>query len=164
VGGPQRGLQKRKSRSFDDEAIAWTYDEESPSSGTTAIYHSPPAICWRFVAFRRHCFVAARLLSGRVSRIELPSGHTGNNFAFAVLQLPEGPVAVLLNAHFPPNAAEPQPQRARRSFVLVVSTPRVSKASCQISPQPCGDRGIIAAPWTPASLSLLPAKMGATER
>jgi hypothetical protein len=52
-------------------------------------------------AFRTHCFTAARLLSGRVSRVESPSSHTSNNFASSVLELPEGLVAVLLNAHFP---------------------------------------------------------------
>jgi hypothetical protein len=52
-------------------------------------------------AFRTHCFTAARLLSGRVSRIEFPSSHTSNNFASSVLELRDGLVAVVLNAHFP---------------------------------------------------------------
>ena len=52
-------------------------------------------------AFRKHCYTAARWLAGRVSRIELPSSRTRNNFASGILELPEGPVAVLLNAHFP---------------------------------------------------------------
>jgi hypothetical protein len=52
-------------------------------------------------AFRTHCFTAARLLSGRVSRIESPSDTTGQNFVSVVLELPEGRVAVLLNAHYP---------------------------------------------------------------
>ena len=42
-----------------------------------------------------------RSLSGRVSQIESPSDTIGQNFVSVVLELPEGRVAVLLNAHYP---------------------------------------------------------------
>jgi hypothetical protein len=53
-------------------------------------------------AFRTHCYEAARALSGRVRSVETPANDPhGANFARAVLELPDGPVTVLLNAHSP---------------------------------------------------------------
>ena len=70
-------------------------------------------------AFRAYCFSAARSLSGRVSRIELPYGNARNNFASGVLELPEGATAVLLNAHFPivAFARPPREGHVRLAFV-----------------------------------------------
>jgi hypothetical protein len=51
-------------------------------------------------AFRGHCFAAARAAGGSVLGFEAPYQHT-NNFAAGILLLGDGPVAVLLNAHFP---------------------------------------------------------------
>ena len=64
-------------------------------------------------AFCEDCHAAARLLSGTVARMEPPWGQHTNNFATVVLQLPEGPVAALLNAHYPiVGFAEPPPMGA----------------------------------------------------
>jgi hypothetical protein len=77
-------------------------------------------------AFRAHCFTAARLLSGHVSRIEPPSGPTGQNFVSLVLELPEGRVAVLLNAHYPVvGFAEPPGENERR--LRFVDIPRLAE-------------------------------------
>jgi len=51
-------------------------------------------------AFRGHCYAAARAVGGAVLGFEDPYRHT-NNFAAGILRLGDGPVAVLLNAHFP---------------------------------------------------------------
>jgi hypothetical protein len=55
------------------------------------------------------------LLSGRVSRIVLPSDPIGQNFVSLVLELAERRVAVLLNAHYPVvGFAEPPRESERR--------------------------------------------------
>jgi len=51
-------------------------------------------------AFRSHCYAAARAAGGVVLGFEEPYRYA-NNFAACTIRLPSGPVAVLLNAHFP---------------------------------------------------------------
>lgn len=71
--------------------------------GITGFRHSDdePLPATDLKAFREHCFSAARSLSGRVKLVEMPYSRGTTNFATAVLELPEGAVVVLLNAHFP---------------------------------------------------------------
>jgi hypothetical protein len=79
--------------------------------GITGFRHvdDPPLPVCDFAAFRGHCYAAARVLHGRVVAVEAPIRGVEANFARAVLELPTGWVAVLLNAHFPVVAfAEPQ--------------------------------------------------------
>lgn len=77
-------------------------------------------------AFRTHCFTAARWLSGRVSQIGSPSEPTGRNFVSLDLELPEGRVAVLLNAHYPVvGFAEPPGESQGR--LRFVDVPRLAE-------------------------------------
>jgi len=71
--------------------------------GITGFRHvnDPPLPACDFRAFRGHCFAAARVLGGRVRAVEAPMQRVSTNFARAVLELPDGPLVVLLNAHFP---------------------------------------------------------------
>ncbi len=78
--------------------------------GITGFRHvdDPPIPVSDFAAFRTHCHEAARALGGSVRSIEAPLQKVEANFAQAVLDLPGGLFAVLLNAHFPVIAfAEP---------------------------------------------------------
>lgn len=52
-------------------------------------------------AFRSYCYEAARALRGHVVSVEAPIRGTVANFARAIIDLRDGPAAVLLNAHFP---------------------------------------------------------------
>jgi hypothetical protein len=61
---------------------------------------APPLPATDVRAFRGHCYAAARAAGGFVLGFEDPYRHT-NNFAAGLLGLGDGPVAVLLNAHFP---------------------------------------------------------------
>jgi hypothetical protein len=71
--------------------------------GITGFRHvdDPPLPVSDFAAFRGHCYAAARALGGRVRSVEAPVRGVEANFARAVLELPGGTVAILLNAHFP---------------------------------------------------------------
>jgi hypothetical protein len=71
--------------------------------GITGFRHvdDPPLPDCDLAAFRGHCHAVARALNGRVIRIETPVRGVESNFARAVLELPSGRVAVLLNSHFP---------------------------------------------------------------
>ena len=71
--------------------------------GITGFRHvdDPPLPTIDLRSFRSHCFAAARMLGGRVSHLAPKSGGVGANFTWAVLELPAGTVAVLVNLHFP---------------------------------------------------------------
>ena len=71
--------------------------------GITGFRHvdDPPLPVNDFAAFRGHCYAAARALGGSVRSVEAPVRAVAANFARAVLEFPGGPVAILLNAHFP---------------------------------------------------------------
>jgi hypothetical protein len=78
--------------------------------GITGFRHAddPPLPVCDFRVFRGHCFAVARDLGGRFRSVEAPYPRGPANFALAVLDLPTGRVAVVLNAHFPVVAfAEP---------------------------------------------------------
>ena len=82
--------------------------------GITGFRHvdDPPLPVSDFAAFGGHCYAAARALGGRVLSVEAPICEVETNFARAVLELPGGPIAILLNAHFPVVAfADPPAQR-----------------------------------------------------
>jgi hypothetical protein len=51
--------------------------------------------------FRTHCHAAARTVGGRIVRSGRRPDGLEANFLMAVLELSDGPVAVLLNCHFP---------------------------------------------------------------
>jgi len=51
--------------------------------------------------FRTHCFAAARRAGGKIRRNDRRSDAVAANFTFEVIELSGGPVAVLLNLHFP---------------------------------------------------------------
>src|SRR6185369_4579517 len=71
--------------------------------GITGFRHvdDPPLPVNDFAAFRGHCHAAARALGGRVRSVKAPVPGVDANFARAVLELPGGSIAILLNAHFP---------------------------------------------------------------
>lgn len=52
-------------------------------------------------AFRTDCFAAARCAGGRVRQSDRGRDAVATNFTFEILDLSAGPVAVLLNLHFP---------------------------------------------------------------
>jgi hypothetical protein len=61
--------------------------------------NDPPLPICDFNAFRGHCYAAARTVGGHVASVEAPV--PARNFAQALVELPTGRIAVLLNAHFP---------------------------------------------------------------
>ena len=80
-----------------------------------------------FSAFRAHCFAAARAVGGRLRSIEAPLQRVDANFARAILELPTGAIAVLLNAHYPLVAfAEPTTEGDTR--LRFIDAPAVREA------------------------------------
>jgi hypothetical protein len=71
--------------------------------GITGFRHvdDPPLPVSDFAVFRGHSYAAARALGGCVRSVEAPVRGAEANFARAILELPGGPIAILLNAHFP---------------------------------------------------------------
>ena len=69
-------------------------------TGFRAGKEAPPLPQMDLPRFRGHCYTAARAVAGTVLGFEPPYNFT-NNFAVGTLDLQPGPVAVLLNAHFP---------------------------------------------------------------
>ncbi len=61
----------------------------------------PPLTTCDLSTFREVCHSAARSLRGRLLSVESPLGSAVANFGRAHLELPGGPISVLLNLHFP---------------------------------------------------------------
>lgn len=71
--------------------------------GITGFRHlnDPPLPICDLKAFHTHCHDAARLIGGRVLRNGPRLDNVVTNFVMAVIELADGPIAVLLNCHFP---------------------------------------------------------------
>jgi hypothetical protein len=99
--------------------------------GITGVRHvddSPLPLC-DLAAFRGHCYSAARALNGRVVSVDASVRAVETNFARAVLEVPTGRVAVLLNAHYPVIAfAEPPVDDKASTHFL--DAPDLAKAFC----------------------------------
>lgn len=76
-------------------------------------FRDPPLPLCDIAAFRSHCHAAARAVGGRVLRSPRRPDGMDANFALALLDVIGGPVAVLLNCHFPVVAIAVPPRDGR---------------------------------------------------
>lgn len=93
--------------------------------GITGFWKSddPPLPASDLAAYSEHCHVAARTLKGTVRQDQAISGHPCSNFAQVVLETSDGPVAVLLNAHFPVVAFARPRQQGEMQFRFIDAPP-----------------------------------------
>ena len=126
-------------------------------AGVTGFAHRVRKPEWPWTdanAFRERCRAAARALRRKFLGFDEPYSRTTNSFAVATLDAPAGPVAVLLNAHFPivSFAVAPAVDALEQRFV---DAPELLEHFRALGAYEVLDRSEVEAPITDAAVALL---------